>query len=79
MIKLKKIVKTNNRITCEAFIEDCDLPLNLVFDISRKDFEKYSLPRGYEWCDSHINHAKRYFTSLIGINEVPHEHTIMWY
>ncbi len=79
MIKLKKIRRANDEIRCEAYVEDCSQPVPLVFDIKNKDFKKYNLPKGYEWCESHIHHAKRYFASVLDKDEIPSERTIMWY
>lgn len=79
MIKLQKIVRTNDIITCEAFVEDCAKPLNLVFDVKSGEFKSYTMPKGYEWCKSHIHHAKNYLASIMKKSEIPSERTIMWY
>lgn len=79
MIKLKNIVKTNEQITCDAFIENCTESLSLAFNVKNMEFKDYTLPKGYEWCGSHIHHAKRYLISLIEENKIPSERTIMWY
>lgn len=79
MIKLEKIVKNDNLIVCDAFVEDCDKPIHLSLDVNNKEFEKFSFPKNYEWCTSHISKAKWFLLSLIGMSEIPREKIIMWY
>ncbi len=79
MIKLTGITRSNGRITCAAYVEDSGQGIDLVFDESKAEFEKYDMPEGYEWCKSHIAHAKKYLKSLIGKQIESSERTIMWY
>ena len=79
MIELKNITRSSKRITCNAYIEDHTEAVGLVFDEDKGDFEPYVLPNGYEWCTSHIAHARRYMETLRGKEFNPHDRTIMWY
>lgn len=79
MIKLTRITKDNGCITCVAYIEDSQTGINLSFDESKKELGEYSMPKGYEWCKSHISHAKKYLNSLTGKNIEVTEKLLMWY
>ncbi len=79
MIKLKKITKTDTTITCTAYVEDCKLPLHLTLNLLTKEFNDYHLPPGYEWCQSHIAHAKFKLLKMVDENKLEDECTIMWY
>ena len=41
----------------------------------------YTLPAGFEWCKSHVHHAKKYLLSnLKEILRTPiHDKIVMWY
>lgn len=79
MIKLMQIKREENKITCKALIEDCEIYTPLSYDIPSMTFDDYSLPEGYEWCDIHIHHAKRFFSSILKNGEdLPESRTIMW-
>lgn len=79
MIHLNKIMKEKNNITCTMFVEDCKQGVQLSLNITTQELKEISLPQGYEWCTTHIWHAKKYLISLIGENSVPENRTIMWY
>lgn len=79
MIKLKKIVRNNTHIVCDAYVEDCKERISLAFNEKTGQFEHYDLPIGYEWCDSHIAHAARYLETLIGKEIKDDSRMIMWY
>ncbi len=79
MIKLDKIKKNNDHISCKAFLEDCTTGIDLRYNINNDEFEPFSLPKGYEWCSSHIAHAKRYLRTLNDKEYIPKERIIMWY
>ncbi len=79
MITLKNITNKNGFISCEAYIEDCSTRLPLVLDISKREFEDFLLPTGYEWCQSHIAHAKFKLLKMLEENNLSKECTIMWY
>lgn len=79
MIKLRNIVKNNDSIACDAYVEDCETSVRLSMDIGTGELNSFSLPNEYSWCASHIAHAKKYLYSLINVSNVPKEHCIMWY
>lgn len=79
MIKLKGITKNSFSVNCKAYIEDCNEPIILSFDVLTSKLNDVSLPMGYEWCKSHISHAKDYLKSLVSQNTIPESHTILWY
>lgn len=79
MIALKNITRNKRQIICEAYIEDCPEMLLLTFNEVSGDFEPYTLPNGYDWCDGHIAHAARYLETLIEKDFEPHDRMIMWY
>ena len=72
------IRKDNSIIACEAFLEDCEEPVNLRYSIEKGAFLPFQFPKGYEYCKMHIRHARQYFESL-GDEEPPEQMTIMWY
>lgn len=79
MIRLTNIQKNNDYISCLAFVEDSKESFQLIYNIKNEDFDSYLLPKGYEWCKSHIAHAKRFMETILNKNEYPHEELIMWY
>ncbi len=70
MIKLTKITRNNNTISCQEFVEDCDTGFNISLNETTSELEDYRLPKEYEWCVSHIGHAERYLKTLIGNRSV---------
>lgn len=78
MIKLKEIKRNSGFITCKAYVEDCKEAISLSFDISASMLNKVSLPQGYDWCTSHILHAKDYLMEIASKETIPDNHTIMW-
>lgn len=79
MIKLKKIKKNDNLITCEAFVENCKQAMPLIYNIKKGELEEYEFPDGYDYCDSHISHARRYLRSIANSDNIPENKLIMWY
>lgn len=78
MIALKNIKANREKITCEAYVEDCRTPILLSFDRAKNKMDSFQLPNGYAWCASHIHHAEKYFCAA-DKSELPQERTIMWY
>ena len=79
MIKLKEIKRSNNFITCLAFVEDAPNGIKLSFDEQKKQLNNEPLPKGYEYCEEHLAHADLYLESLVGKEITNRERTIMWY
>lgn len=63
-------------IICTALIEDCKEELHLKLDVNTEEFESCTLPKGYEWCKSHIFHAKMFL--LDKKDDLPENHMIYW-
>lgn len=81
MLRLKNIEIDNNIISCEIFPEDSVQSGKLKVDINSQDIISYTLPAGFEWCKSHVHHAKKYLLSnLKEILHTPiHDKIVMWY
>ena len=80
MIKLTKITKNNDTISCMAFVEDCKEYIKLVYNIKSGEFDEYAFPKNYEYCTSHIAYARNYFDKIISSKKaLPNEKLIMWY
>ena len=75
MIKLKNIQKKVDCVTCDAYLEDCETAAPLKLNTKSGVLADYHLPDGYEWCKSHIGHAKNFLLS----SKLPKETVIMWY
>ena len=79
MVKLKQISRGGKYITCTAYIEDCKEPVELTFHTPDELMQNTPLPQGYEWCTSHLLHAKKALKEL-SQKELPETQiTIMWY
>lgn len=78
MIRLTQIEKSNNLITCKAFLEGSREAIPLTYHIDTQTFDAFSFPEGFEWCRAHIAQAKRFFDQL-GDKKPPGEKLIMWY
>lgn len=81
MVKLKNIKIDGNTVKCDIFPEDSEERGLLEVDISENKIINYVLPTGYEWCENHLAHAKRYIVECfrdIQATPIP-EKTIMWY
>lgn len=79
MIKLTNIQKSDDFILCRAFVEDSKSGVDLKYNVRNDEFENFTLPVGYEWCLSHITHAKRFLRTLKEKSDCPNEELIMWY
>ena len=78
MIKLKNVNKHNDTIQCDAYIEDSIEAVPLKLNLSTGMFDEYSLPRGYEWCSSHIAHARMVLIDMAKNENITSERLIMW-
>ena len=79
MIRLTQIKKDKNNISCLALVEDCTIPFKLIYDIMSEEFQPYELPKSYEYCKSHIAHARRELERISKEEILPQERLIMWY
>lgn len=79
MVKLKEISRNGKVFSCMAYVENCKEPIHLVYNVDTGETEPFRFPQGYEYCTSHITHAKRYFEKCSNLEKIPNETTIMWY
>ncbi len=79
MIRLSKINKADNKIYCDAYLEDSPKAVSLTYDISERELLPFDFPPGYEWCKTHISHAVRHLKEMAAESVIPTEKTIMWY
>ena len=79
MVKLKDIERNDESITCVAFVEDCEEPINIEFSTENETIHSSPLPEGYEWCTSHIAHVRRALKRMVDENSFVSHTTIMWY
>lgn len=80
MIKIKNIKINDTLITCDIFPEDSVKNGLLKIDRVKNEIINYSLPKDYEWCKSHLNHARNYLIDLANnSSNIPDEKLIMWY
>lgn len=79
MVVLERIKRNKGKITCEAYVEDSKVPVMLSLDENVGRMASDELPKGYEYCTSHLKHAERFLKTLIGAESVPAKRTIMWY
>lgn len=78
MIILKNIVIDNNIIKCDIFPEDSIENGTLEIDMHKISVSA-SLPKGYEWCKNHIEHAKKHLSDIYISKNIPKQKIIMWY
>ena len=78
MVRLKKIKRIGGDITCIAFVEDCEVPINIKFSVEDNVFYSDPLPRGYEWCSAHLRHARDNLEHMLKSGDIPEHRTIMW-
>lgn len=78
MIRLVHITKNEKTITCGAFLEDCKEEIPLVFDIATGKILPVQLPKDYEWCSTHIGHARWFLKGMLEKGEFTESKLIMW-
>lgn len=79
MVKLKQVEKDGDAITCVALVEDCAEPIRVVMNVADGTFQHSPLPKGYEYCASHIGHARRALERMVKDGKIVSETTVMWY
>lgn len=75
MLRLERIERNNNEISCDALLEDCKERLHLVLNLQERAFRPFSMPKGYEWCNTHIAAARRF---LLNTEPLPDKKLIYW-
>lgn len=78
MIKLLNIKKNNSIIECDIVPEDSIVSGHMIVDTSLNMIKSYYLPDGYEWCTSHVDHAKEVMIRMSKNTDIPKEKLIMW-
>lgn len=80
MIRLKNIRIKNKTVICDIIPEDSQTAGFIEIDLVEQKVSNFSLPVGYEWCESHIKHAERYILKTLSKeNTLPSEKIVMWY
>lgn len=78
MIKLKHIKRQGETIICDAYVEDCAESISLVFNIAENSMQNSPLPKGYEWCVTHINHARAALARMAEAGDIKENWNIYW-
>ena len=79
MIELKNIKIKDKMIVCTAIVEDCHDPFEICVNGESGEAEPVTLPRGYEWCKSHVAHAVAAVLDMFESGVCDQEKTIMGY
>lgn len=79
MIQLKDIKIKDKMIVCTAFVEDCTEPFEIRVNVESEELEPVILPHGYEWCKSHVAHAKFALLDMLESGEIKKQTTVAWY
>ena len=77
MVRLDNIHRINDRVMCNAYIEDSSEPVSLILDLDTGTVEDFQWPKGYERHWKHIGKAVYYL--LNHAECLPEKHIIMWY
>ena len=78
MVKLRNIHRVDVYIVCQAYVEDCAIPVQIKLKEDTCEFQEIKLPAGYEWCDYHIAQAKHYLIKQIGKPIESPSRNIVW-
>lgn len=79
MVKLVNLKRKNNIIECDLIPEDSLEFGHVIVDLGTEEVKGFTLPKGYEWCRNHINHARNKLIKLAGDKNLPEEYLVMWY
>lgn len=80
MIKLENIKRENDNIICQAFIEGCKEAVDLVYQISKKEFLSFVLPIEFGNSSIYGRMIKNYFDGIVDKKEkLPEKRNIVWY
>lgn len=79
MVRLEKIKKTRNSVTCDVFLEDSAIPVPVMYSFTDKTLAEYSLPAAYSWCTTHMTKVEIFLSKLEKEAAIPKSKTIMWY
>lgn len=76
MIILKNIVTYDEFVKCDIYPEDSQEAGFIEINFQNEEIMNFSLPLGYEWCKSHIQHVKNYI--LKNKDNLPKEKLLIW-
>lgn len=79
MVKLKNIKRNNSIVECDIIPEDSSDSGHIVVNLDSGKLEDFFLPAGYEWCMSHVDHAKNNLIALVKEEHLSKEKLVMWY
>ena len=79
MIRLKNLKKNNVMAECDIIPEDSTECGHIVVNLGSGELEDCVLPKGYEWCRNHVNHAQINLLELSKKEMLPDEYKVMWY
>lgn len=79
MLRLKNIKKDNGLINADILVEDCTENGHIIVDVEKNKIVSSVLPEGYDWCLSHLGHARKAIIEMSKKNDFPNEKLIVWY
>ena len=79
MVRLKQVEKNGDIIVCTAYVEDCKEGIQVEYNIKEHTILSDPLPKGYEYCTSHIRYIRNALSDAAESGEIPPEGLIMWY
>ena len=79
MVCLRGIQKIGHQLVCNAYVEDSEEPMSMSFDMKSGEFNHSPLPKGYEYCTTHVWKARRALEKMAESGEIRPNWTIMWY
>lgn len=79
MVKLINIKKVDSIVECDIIPEDSRESGHILVNLESGELKDFFLPKGYEWCRNHVNHAKNNLIKLAGEGDLPEEYLVMWY
>lgn len=78
MIRLKNIRQKNNIVECEIIPENSVEKGFIQVDVTSESIIQYNLPKEYEWCRNHVEHAKNALIGLCKNDTLVDGKLLMW-
>jgi hypothetical protein len=78
MIRLKNIKQKNNIIECDIIPENSLESGYIQVDVTSESIIQFKLPKEYEWCRNHVEHAKNTLIEMSKNNTLVSEKLLMW-
>ena len=81
VVRLVNIQMNEEEAECDIFPEGSSQAGHIIIDAMSGALLSAVLPKGYEWCRSHVGHAKRRLFDIIkqGPIELGRSVTVAWY